>query len=233
MAIPADLSSIVLAVGGLGTAAFGLVDATKIGSNGGISNAGFAYIEDAIKKFVPDATRSNSAVDAGPGQDLLDVLHGNWINGKPLADQKAIAKSLLKLRLAPGTASTFAKATGVDANVLASVATSMTTGSSLTSEQTNVLGRFDLALTALLDRGYQHADQRYRNAAKVLGMIFALVLAVLGGWAISGNSAAYLGSMGMWQAILAGLLATPLAPISKDVASALAAGVKAVQAVKG
>ena len=230
MAIPIDgLGTIVTAIGGLGTAAFGLVDATKIGSNGGISNAGFAFIQDAVRKLLPRASRGKSSPDAGSDRDLLDVLHGNWINGRALPDQKAIAKSLLKLRLSPSTADAFATATGVDPNVLSSVATSMTTGASLTAVQTNVLGRFDLALTALLDRGYQHADQRYRNAAKVLGMIFAVLLAVLGGLAISQN----FDSADLLKAILAGLLATPLAPISKDIASALAAGVKAVQAMKG
>jgi len=233
MAIPTDLPSIVMAVGGLGTAAFGLVDATKIGPNGGISNAGFAFIQDTVREFLPGASRSKSLQGSRTAQDLLDVLHGNWINGRTLADQKAIAKSLLKLRLAPGTAPDFAKATGVDSTALSSVATSMTTGASLTPEQTNVLGRFDLALTALLDRGYQHADQRYRNAAKVLGMMFALVLALLGGWAISEAPASYFGSADMWIAVLGGFLATPLAPISKDVASALTAGVRAVQAMKG
>jgi hypothetical protein len=231
MAIPVDLPSIALAVGGLGTAAFGLVDATKIGPNGGISNAGFAFVENAVKKLMPNATRSKSARNAS-SEDLLDVLHGNWINGKPLADQKAIAKSLLKLRLSADTAKTFAEATGVDAKALGSVATSMTNGASLTAEQTNALGRFDLALTALLDRGYQHADQRYRSAAKVLGMIFAIVLAVLGGWAIS-HPEPYFTTADVWMAVLGGLLATPLAPISKDLASALTAGVKAVQAMKG
>ena len=97
------------------------------------------------------------------------------------------------------------------------------------TKRSRVTPRFDLALTALLDRGYQHADQRYRNAAKGLGMIFAVLLAVLGGLAISQN----FDTADLLKAILAGLLATPLAPISKDVASALAAGVKAVQAMKG
>lgn len=233
MIIPlGSLGTIVTAIGGLGTAAFGLVDATKVGSKGGISNAGFAFIRDAVRKLLPQASRGESSPGAGSEQDLLDVLHGNWVNGRALPDQKAIAKSLLKLRLSPDTAKDFATATGVDANALSSVATSMTTGASLTPEQANVLGRFDLALTALLDRGYQHADQRYRNAAKVLGMIFAVVLALLGGWAIS-DDPSYFASADVFKAILAGLLATPLAPISKDVASALAAGVKAVQAVKG
>jgi hypothetical protein len=230
MAIPAELGTIVTAIGGLGTAAFGLVDATKLGPSGGVSNAGFGFIADAVRKLIPGAIRTKSSVSTD-ADDLLDVLHGNWINGKSLADQKAIAKSLLKLRLTPQTAGQFAAATAVDAHLLASVAASMTSGTSLTNEQANTLGRFDLALTALLDRGYQHADQRYRNAAKFLGMILAVILALLGGWAIS-DSQSYFGSADMWKAVLGGLLATPLAPVSKDLASALSAGVKVAQSIK-
>ena len=63
MAIPIDgLGTIVTAIGGLGTAAFGLVDATKIGSNGGISNAGFAFIQDAVRKLLPRARRGKSSL---------------------------------------------------------------------------------------------------------------------------------------------------------------------------
>ena len=232
---PIGLGNIVAAIGALGTASFALVDATKIGRNGGVSNSGFAFIEDAVRRFFPDAGRSRPA-SPGPedGVRILDVLHGNWINGTALADQKAIAKSLIKLRLTEETAARFAQAADVDAKVLAGVAKAMVGGSpALTQEQSNALGRFDLALTAMLDDGYTHADQRYRNSAKVLASIAAVLLAVAGGWAVAGTGAAsYFGSATMWQAALCGLLAIPLAPISKDLTSALQAGVKVAQAIR-
>jgi hypothetical protein len=232
MAIPTELGSVVVAIGALGTAAFGLVDAAKIGRSGGISNTGFGYIRDAVRQLLPGASRNASSAEGTARGNLLDVLHGNWINGRPLADQKTIAKSLIKLQLTSATAGDFAAATGVDGGALSGVAQSMTSGEGLTSAQANVLGRFDLALTALLDGGYQRADQRYRNASKFLAMIFAVLLALLGGWSLSPPDAFFLGSADMWRVVLAGLLATPLAPMTKDLASALQAGVKAAQAVK-
>src|SRR5215831_14936578 len=225
---PNEISNLVIAIGALGTASFALVDATKIGRNGGVSNSGFAFIERAVRTFLSNAARKRN-----DGMNVLDVLHGNWINGVALADQKAIAKSLIKLRLAEGTAESFAKATDVDRNVLTQVAKAMRAGTALTPEQTNALGRFDLALTALLDDAYQHADQRYRNSAKMLASIVAIVLAVAGGWAVVGTAAGdYFGTAKMWQAALCGLLAIPLAPISKDLASALQAGVKVAQGIR-
>ena len=42
-----DLSKVVLSIGGLGTAAYGVVDATK-GFGGGISNRGFGDIKKVV-----------------------------------------------------------------------------------------------------------------------------------------------------------------------------------------
>jgi hypothetical protein len=240
MAFPFDLGTVVTAIGALGAASFTLVDATKIGRNGGVSNAGFACIEAAVGQLFPGATRKpgsmrieGRAAVADDERKLLDMLHGHWINGSPLAEQKAIAKSLIKLRLTSSTAEKFAAATSVDAEVLAQVAVKMMEGARLSDAEMNVLGRFDLALTAILDEGYQRADQRYRNTARALASGVAVVLAVVGGFSVSDSSAIeYLTGAQVWQFVLCGLLATPLAPVAKDVANGLAAGVKVAQAIR-
>lgn len=240
MTFPFELGTAVTAIGALGTASFALVDTTKIGRNGGISNSGFANIENAVGQFFPDAKRKPGSTaadrDITPSTDvekLLDILHGHWINGSPLADQKAIAKSLIKLRLTKDTAVGFASATSVDAGVLSQVAIKMMEGTELSTPEMNVLGRFDLALTAILDEGYQRADQRYRNSARALASAAAVVLAAIGGYSITASPLiVYLSGAEVWQFVLCGLLATPLAPIAKDVANGLAAGVKVAQALK-
>ena len=89
-------------------------------------------------------------------------------------------------------------------------------------------GRFDLLLSALLDQGYQRADQRYRNSAKLLAVFIAMFLAILGGRIVVGNAFFSNGSE-VVRSVLAGLLATPLAPIAKDLSSAIQAGAKAAQ----
>lgn len=226
----AGVGSAILAIGALGTAAFGLVDALKALPDGGISNAGYVFIEQALQSFFSGQTRKAATGDM---KRLYDVLHGNWINGIPVSDQKAIAKSLIKLRLNATTADAFAKATGVDPTTLKTVGEKMSNGMSLMANETNVLGRFDLALTAILDDGYQHADQRYRNSSKLAAMVISTILALIGGFAITTQPAiSYLLSSEIWRAFLAGILATPLAPISKDLASALSAGVKVAQAIR-
>ncbi|HEV2728844.1 MAG TPA: hypothetical protein VGV15_02330 [Terriglobales bacterium] len=81
----------------------------------------------------------------------------------------------------------------------------------------------------MLDQGYQRADQRYRNSAKLLAVPVAVLLALLGAWAISPSS---LTPSDYLRAVAGGLLATPLAPLAKDLASAIQAGTKLAQAWK-
>jgi hypothetical protein len=45
----------------------------------------------------------------------------------------------------------------------------------------DVFGRFDAALTFILDEAYQRADQKYRNKTKVAAGIIAVILALIGG----------------------------------------------------
>jgi hypothetical protein len=102
----------------------------------------------------------------------------------------------------------------------------------LDQTETNVLGRFDLALSAILDDAYQHADQRYRNWAKLSATFVAILLALGGGSTLIAAGKPYLCTPEMWRALLAGVLAAPLAPMTKDIASALQAGVKVAQSLR-
>lgn len=223
------ISDYIAAVAGLGTASYALVDSSKA-VLGGVSNCGFSHIKSVVNKFFPQGShkkdRSNPLALGG----ILATLKANWLNGVALADQKAIAKSLVKLRLDPDNAGHLAKVTGVDTQILIDIANKISNGTALLQQETDVFGRFDLILTVLLDEGYQRADQSYRNISKACAAVVSVVLAIVGGWTL--ESGAYWGTSDMGVAILAGILATPLAPVSKDLTSALTVGVKAVQLVR-
>lgn len=223
-----DLSKVVLAIGGLGTAAYGVVDASK-GFWGGISNRGFGDIRKVISKFIPAPAKGDGGASALTLPSALATLRANWLNGMTLADQKSIAKALIKLNLTKDSAKGMADATGVDAGLLAGVADKLATGAALSQQETDVYGRFDLLLASLLDQGYQRGDQRYRNSAKLLAVPIAVVLALCGAWALNGSSPT---GPDIWKAVICGLLATPLAPIAKDLSSAIQAGAKVAQAWK-
>jgi hypothetical protein len=218
------IGNIIAAAGAFGTAAFALVDASKI-LGGGVSRCGFKRIMKVVNRLIPfgdDSPAWHASIEP--------TLWANWINGTQLADQKAVAKTLIKLRLNEATADVMAARTGVNGAALTAIAINMVNGTPLTADQNAVFGRFDLILTAMLDEAYQRADQIYRNSAKASSVAVSVALALLGvvvtapdyrpGWQLCA------------EAFVLGLLASPLAPITKDLSSALAAGVKLAQVVR-
>ena len=219
-----NLSQIILAIGSLGTAAYGVVDVSK-GFWGGVSNRGFGDIKKVVSQFISDG----GGVSALSLTSVLATLRANWLNGMALADQKSVAKALIKLNLNAASANRMATATGVDATAMASIAEKLSTGAALTPVETDAYGRFDLLLTAVLDQGYQRADQRYRNSAKLLAVPVSVALAILGAWALANGK---LNCNDFWRAAIGGLLATPLAPIAKDLSSAVQEATKLAQSWK-
>ena len=178
------------------------------------------------------------------GAQILGTLKANWLNGVAKADQKAIAKSLIRLGLTPGDAPRLAAATGVDENELTAAAQRVQDGTALTQQDINILGRFDATVSAVLDLGYERADQIYRNTTKATAALVAIILAAIGGGIIFYNDAAsasppssaslggYLASPLFLLSIVIGAMSTPLAPVAKDLSSSLQAAVKAVNAVR-
>lgn len=230
-----NILNLIAAAGGLGTAAMGLVDAMKA-FRGGPSNFGFKFIRAAVRRFSPPSAGGPAAFG---WHDIELTLKANWINGVAEADQKAKAKALIHLRLTKGDAPDLAKLAGVDADKLATVATKATNGQPVAADEIAVLGQFDAVLSAVLDEAYERADQYYRNAAKLLAMLVATLLAIVGRWIIYAQDPAgaanlwdYFKTSGFVLALLVGASAAPLAPIAKDLSSSLQAAVSAGGAAK-
>lgn len=247
-----SLPQVITAIGGLGTAAFGLLDASK-SVVPWINNIGFPRIEALVTSLTPlettlnaqgQAVQSGPPVNALPQKGVIDTLLANWVNGADIVAQKAIAKSLIKLHLSADNAAELAAKTNVDPELLQSVAAKMVAGTPLVQIENDAYSRFDMIITALLDEAYQHADDVYRNWTRVLAGVIAVVLAVVAGATLftqlpqsvahpaSSPMLAYVQSHYFWQAVLVGLLATPLAPIAKDLSSALATAVNTLQAIR-
>ena len=214
------VSQIIAAVGGLGAAAFGLVDATKA-IGGGVNHIGFDRIRGRIIKLTPDAEGVNTLSQP----EILNTLQANWFNGTDLASQKAIAKSLIKLNLNANNAGRLAETTRVNADLLKAVATKIGSGTQLSSAESDVYSRFDFIVTALLDETYQHADDVYRNWTRIIAALVAVALSLAGGKLLSPPAP-------ILERVLVGLLATPLAPVAKDLSTALATAVNALQVVR-
>jgi hypothetical protein len=164
--------------------------------------------------------------------ELLEALKSNWINGVAKADQKAKAKALIHLGLTAGNATELAQAAGVDAAVLSSVADKVAgrvtdpTKTALTPAEVNTLGQFDAILSAILDEAYERADQQYRNGAKILAMIVAVVFGIVASGLINAGG---FSSNNVILGLIVGLVAVPLAPVAKDLVSSLQAAASAIQ----
>jgi hypothetical protein len=224
-----NLPQVITAIGGLGTAAFGLVDAAKSAFSG-INRVGLKHIHEVVADLAPEGANAGGPVNALPQANILDSLEANWVNGNDLASQKAIAKSLIKLHLSSANASTVAVKASVDPAVLTAVASNLETGTPLSQAEGDTYSRFDLIVTALLDEAYQVYDQVYRNFTKTLAALLAVALAVTAGWSLEGAN--FWSPKEIALAVLVGLLATPLAPIAKDLSSALASAVNTMQLIK-
>lgn len=246
-----DISSItqnpgetVAAIGALGTSAYGLVDTTKV-VWGGISRVGYKRIRTALAPFSP-------ALENALGPNWANAIFSHWLNGVPLDDQKTKAKGLIRLGLTENNAAVLANAGKIptrasfdpvaprneaalpsggniiDPAVLAQAVGLLTTGGNLTPAHVNVLGRFDATVDAALDAAYERADQEYRNAARGLAALIAVALSIAAAYFISGTF-----YKDLLPAVIIGLVAVPLAPIAKDVSTALANAVGAVNKATG
>src|SRR5690348_2768547 len=110
---------LIATAGGLGTAAFGLVDASKAVS-GGVSRAGFSFVRTTVTSLLgpPPATRPTFGHD-----QVIGTLRANWMNGMAKADQKAAAKGLIRLMLTPASVTAMANAVDVNATALTTAVT--------------------------------------------------------------------------------------------------------------
>jgi len=216
------------AAGALGTAAMGVVDASKA-FWGGPSNFGFGDVKNALAPFLSPLRGTSHFGEA----DILHTLKANWLNGVAKADQKAKTKSLIHLGLTKGNAGALATAAGVDAAKLKSLAEKTAAGKKVTQDEINVLGQFDAVLSAVLDAAYERGDQRYRNASRFLAMVVATIMGAIGGWIVFGDGVtSYFTSSHFALSLLVGITAAPLAPVTKDLASSLQAAASALSALK-
>lgn len=220
----AGMVATITALGALGTAAAGLVDASKA-FGGGVSNIGFGSVTAALTPFAAALRNANP--------QWRDLVRANWINGMAKEDQKSAAKSLVRLGLSADCAAEVAAAGHVDEAALRTALTNLQTGVASTVADINVLGRLNGMIDAIMDAAFERADQQYRNASKVAAGLASVALAVwagqlMKGYEIPGIQSAHI----FWPSVLAGLLAVPVAPIAKDLASSLQAAAGAVQAVR-
>jgi hypothetical protein len=211
----------IAAIAGLGTAAFGMVDVTKtLPPFLNVSYRGTATILKALGPFAP-------ALQQVLGTNWKEAIIGPWINGVAKDDQKNATKSLIRLGLTTASAPAVAAAANVDAAMLGTAITALQTGAGLTPEQINELGRLDATVDAILSAAYERADQQYRNTCKIVAGVMAVMLAFGADYVLDQADQ----GVNFGLAILVGIVSVPLAPMAKDLTTALTTAVKSLGSV--
>ncbi len=209
------------AVAALGTASFGLVDATKP-FNGGISNVGYHFISSALAPFEPALKTINA-------EQPYAVVKANWLNGMGKTEQKAAARNLIRLGFNARTAATISgHVLPNDGPLLAEIARKMESGETPGETELAVLARFDAIIDARLDAAFERAEQKFRNTSRVAAAAIAIILAELGAAVVATD----FGPSHFALAFLIGLVAVPVAPIAKDLSSAISTAAGAFKAVR-
>ncbi len=211
-----NIGTIILATGALGTAAFGIVESLKWTPLGGF---GFGSIHKVL----------------GPIMDTLKVAYGpdfeKLLRAQYRGDQRELARVIrqgVRIGLTEDNAGYLAEFLGmVDANKLqqATMAAQLPQqdddSTTFPPELRNELGKFELAVDARIDAALTLAQNHYVGATRVAASIFAVAIALFVGF--------YLGNEYIFQSVLVGIAAVPLAPVAKDLVTALQFASKAIR----
>jgi hypothetical protein len=212
--------SAIGAIAALGLAAMSLVDSSKA-FWGGIANVGFGHIERACLPFRTVLRRATGE------DDWRMLLRAQWRNGRNKDDQKAVVRSLVRLGITEGEVRELAAIANVDPARLAKVSQRLQNGDEISDVELRILGRIDAVIGMRIDAAFERADQQYRNVARACAGLVAIMLAI--GVALLDPD---LTREGLLYALVAGVLAVPIAPIAKDLVSALGASMQAVKAAR-
>lgn len=206
-----DLSAWVIAAGALGGAAFGIVEGLKLTPLGTI---GFPVFRKHL----------------GAIWDSLDVAYGanfrQMLEALYRGEREELVRTLrqgVRLSLTSENAEAHVRVLGVgviDADTLAKAAGKIRAGDELTDAERNVLARYEVAVDARIDGAATLALNHYTNGLRIWAMVIALGIALL---------VAYFGSLPMNYAFIVGFAAVPLAPIAKDLSTAIQAAGQALR----
>lgn len=208
-----DIGTVILAAGVLGTAAFGIVEALKWWPY--IGEIGFGKILEML----------------GPVKLALAVAYGQkyekLLRAQYRGDSSELARTIrqgVRVGLTVENAAQMARFLGVvEADSLRQAAHLVQTGDQFEDATLrNVLGKFELAVDTRIDAALTLAQNQYAAGMKVLASIVALIIALFVYFTAPGQ-------VSLLQAILVGLIAVPIAPVAKDLVTALQSASQALR----
>jgi hypothetical protein len=219
------LATMVLATGALGTASFGVVDGLKWTRLG---ESGFP----TIKKLLGPALMR--ALHYAYGERYEEFLRAQYRDGRGKGEIGRTLRQGIRIGMYDMSDADVdklvAQLPGVNPDALKAATSSQKSGEPPTDEQRQALARFEMAVDARIDAALALAEDRYVGAARGAASMFSVVFALIVGF-ILGLSGGGMG--GLWQtvgfSVLIGIAAVPVAPVAKDIATALSSAEQALR----
>jgi hypothetical protein len=202
----------ILAIGALGTASFGIIDGLKWI---GFGLLGFGQIQKLLGSPVM------KALEIAYGPQYMKMLKGQYLANRRSGDLPKSIRQGARVGLTPETAAALAGEIGVvKAADLKAVAGSLHKGKALTENQRGVLGRYELALDTRIDAALALANDHYINYMRFFASLVAIAIA-FGVREYTGGD--------VLTTLIIGFTAVPLAPIAKDLATAIQSAAQAMR----
>jgi len=241
------LGTVTLATGGLGAAAYGVVDGLKLIP--WVDLAGFErlFSSQSTKggRHWPLQQRAGldsllPSLQAAYGTDVVELLKAQYRSGRskgelPRALRQGVRIGFGVLPL-DGIAWT-ARALGIDEQAAQQAAAALiaarnqrppaagemsptTAPASVSGEERSALARLETAIDARIDAALVLAEVQYVTQTKVMAMMVALSIALSVGHFLEAQPLV---------SLIIGIAAVPLAPVAKDLATALQEAVRALK----
>lgn len=231
--------SLVLAIGALGTAAYGLTEAigkfvafgadigrTKTNNPRGLPFAGLGHVNRAIKPF-------ESALKLTYGKDFKEIIAQQYREGRSTGSAPDTILQGIRLALPMMTvaqaSSVIQAAWGLAEDDAKRLATALQSETKLPSDQQAdvtddhavvLASRFALALDSRISAAFLIAEERYRSATRTTAGALAIILS----FALNCGMGSPLPGLVVF---VIGAVAVPLAPVAKDLAASLSGAVSA------
>jgi hypothetical protein len=221
--------NIISASAGLGTAAFGIVETMK--SRSLIGEAGFSHIERLLGPLL------KIAVKHAYGEGYSDMLRAQY-----KSDQRELRRSLrqgVRVGLKSENAKELAAFIGViEENEMATFVDAAKKAilrgpppddsngdkpqRELNDSERMLLARYEMAADGRIEAALAVAQTSYACTARTWAMCISMLIALVVGWIMGFNGEGHPErTYYIFNAILIGLLAVPVAPIAKDLTEAI------------
>lgn len=240
------LGTVTLATGGLGAAAYGVVDGLKLIP--WIDLAGFERLFGSRStkggRLWPVQQRAGldpllPSLQAAYGVNAIELFKAQYRSGRSKGELPRSLRQGVRIGfgvVSPAEITRSAQALGIDEQAAKQAAEALiiarnqrppasgeiTSAAPVTvsSEDRSALARLETAIDARIDSALVLAEGQYVTQTKVIATMVALSIAIIVGGALKVNFV---------MSLMIGLAAVPLAPVAKDLATALQESVRALK----